>query len=288
MEEIRPELVLNWDQTGIHLIPAAEWMMDQLRSQRVEICGVSDKRQVTAVFCGSAIGDFLPAQITYQGKTKHCHPEFKFPIDWNVTHSPKHWSTEDTMVEYITKIIIPYIESVCSNLKKESAAAVVIMDNFKGEKTAKINKLLEENNLHVCLLPPNTTDKIQPMDVAVNMPVKDFLRRKSEQWYADQVMEQLHNEESSDTDSIKLQTVDFSMAQIKELSGQWLVEMHDYIASHPEFIVNDFVCSGITQALSESTSASTSEDDSEPGIEEEHFSEDYDTDNDGAEFSDMD
>ena len=58
--------------------------------------------------------------------------------------------------------------------------------------------------------------------------------------------------------------------------------MHDYIASHPEFIVNGFVRSGITQALSES------EDDSEPGLEKEPFGEDYDTDSDGAEFSDMD
>ena len=57
------------------------------------------------------------------------------------------------MVEYITEIIVPYVESVRSSLKKESAAAVVIMDNLKGQETAKINMLLEENNLHMCLLP---------------------------------------------------------------------------------------------------------------------------------------
>ena len=125
-----------------------------------------------------------------------------------MTHSPKHWSTEDTKVEYITDIIIPYVESVRSSLKKESAAAVVIMDNFKGQKTAKISKLWEENNLHVCLLQPNTTDKLQPMDVAVNKPANDFLRRKFEEWYADQVMERLHNAETSDIDSIELQPVD--------------------------------------------------------------------------------
>ena len=103
------------------------------------------------------------------------------------------------------------------------------------------------------------------MDVAVNKPSKDFLRRKFEAWYADQVMEQLHDVETSDIDSVQLQPVDLSMAQIKKLSGQWLVEMHDYTASHSNFIVNGFVQSGITQVLSESTSSDTSEDDSEPG-----------------------
>ena len=123
------------------------------------------------------------------------------------------------MVEYIKEIIIPYVKSVRLSPKKESAAAIVIMDNFKGQKTAKINKLLEENYLHVCLLPPNTTDKLQPMDVAINKPAKNFLRTKFEEWYADQVMEQLHNAETSDIDSVELQPIDISMAQIKELSG---------------------------------------------------------------------
>ena len=68
MEEIPPELVLSWDQTGIYLVPVAEWTMDQLGSKLVEIHGVKDKRQVTAVFCRSAIGEFLPDQIIYKGK----------------------------------------------------------------------------------------------------------------------------------------------------------------------------------------------------------------------------
>ncbi len=94
MEEIPSELILNWNQTGIHLVPAASWTMDQVGSKRVEISGVNDKRQITAVFCGSIMGEFLPIQLIYKGKTKHCHPHFKFPSDWHVSHSPKHWFTE--------------------------------------------------------------------------------------------------------------------------------------------------------------------------------------------------
>ena len=69
MEEITPELVLNYDQTGIHLVPVSAWTMDKMGSKRVEIAGVNDKHQITAVFCGSAAGDFLPLQLVYKGKT---------------------------------------------------------------------------------------------------------------------------------------------------------------------------------------------------------------------------
>ena len=74
MDDIPPELILNWDQTGIHLVPASMWTMDREGSKRVEIAGANDKRQITAVFCGTLTGDFLPLQLIYKGKTPRCHP----------------------------------------------------------------------------------------------------------------------------------------------------------------------------------------------------------------------
>ena len=131
--------------------------MDRQGSKHVEIAGVNDKRLITAVFCGSLTGDFLPVQVIYQGKITRCHPHFQFPPGWHVTHSPRHWSTEETMKQYIEEIIVPYVEGQ-RGLLGEDSSALVIMDNFKGQITSGINSLLESNDIHVCLLPPNTTD----------------------------------------------------------------------------------------------------------------------------------
>ena len=148
--------------------------MDRQGAKRVEIDGANDKRLITAVFCGSLVGDFLPVQVIYQGKTERCHPNFEFPPEWDIIHSQKHWSNEATMIQYIEKIIVPYIQSTRAALEDDSPA-LVIMDNFKGQVTSTVTNLLEENNVHVCLLPPNTTDRLQPMDVSVNKPAKDIL-----------------------------------------------------------------------------------------------------------------
>ena len=32
-------------------------------------------------------------------------------------------------------------------------------------------------------MPANTTDQLQPLDISVNKPAKEFLKRKFEQWY---------------------------------------------------------------------------------------------------------
>ena len=41
------------------------------------------------------------------------------------------------------------------------------------------------------LLPANTTDSLQPMDLLVNKPAKDFLKWHFEEWYSGEVMKQL-------------------------------------------------------------------------------------------------
>ena len=35
IEEIPPELILNWDQTGLKIVPAFVWTMEQQGSKRV-------------------------------------------------------------------------------------------------------------------------------------------------------------------------------------------------------------------------------------------------------------
>ena len=70
MEEVPPELILNWDHTGISIVPGCAWTMEVKVCKRVEIAGISDKHQITAVICGSMAGELLPFQLIYEGKTK--------------------------------------------------------------------------------------------------------------------------------------------------------------------------------------------------------------------------
>ena len=72
------------------------------------------------------------------------------------------------MKDYLTEIIIPYVKAQRDVMNEPDKSAVVIVDNCNGQVTPDIFQLLEANNIHLCLLPPNTTDRLQPMDVSVN------------------------------------------------------------------------------------------------------------------------
>ena len=56
-------------------------------------------------------GDFLPVQLVYQGKTPKCLPSIEFPKQWHLTYTPNHWCNEETMIQYIKRIFIPYVQN---------------------------------------------------------------------------------------------------------------------------------------------------------------------------------
>jgi hypothetical protein len=129
-EEIPDCLVINWDQTGINYVPVSNWTMEKEGSRRVEVFGADDKQQVTALFACSMAGDFLPLQIIYQGKSTKCVPKATFPSSWNITHSANHWSNEQTMEEYVLKILLPYIAEKRVLLNMPYIPALVILIDF--------------------------------------------------------------------------------------------------------------------------------------------------------------
>ena len=138
-------LVINWDQTGLNFVPYAEWTMDVKGSRRVEVAGLKDKRQMTAVFAGSADGNFLPPQLIYSGTTTKCLPRnVKFPSEWHVTSTTNHWSNEDTMFEYIDRIIAPYIQSKRQELDLAS--------DHKMVKNKMVKAFSNVQNLNRCVV----------------------------------------------------------------------------------------------------------------------------------------
>ncbi len=70
MEEIPDSLIMNWDKTGIKIVPTASWTMEKKGTKRVELVATDDKRQITEVFGCSMAGDFLPIQMIYKGTTQ--------------------------------------------------------------------------------------------------------------------------------------------------------------------------------------------------------------------------
>ena len=76
------------------------------------------------------------------------------------------------MKEYFEQIILLYINKKREDLKLvENHPALLIFDNFKAQCTKDLLTFLDNNNIHVVLIPANCTDKLQPLDlVLIKLP----------------------------------------------------------------------------------------------------------------------
>lgn len=87
-------------------------------------------------------------------------------------------------------------------------------------------------------MPANCTDRLQPLDVSVNKSAKEYLRRQFQQWYSDQVCNQLNKKES-------VNPVSLQMAVVKPLGAKWLIGLYEYFKSKPDIIINGFKEAGL-------------------------------------------
>ena len=244
MNDIPDELIINWDQTGVPLVPTGGWTMHRAGDRIIPIANSDDKRQITAVLAASMAGEYLPPQLIFKGKTQRCHPQVSFPKGWDIWHSENHWSNEDTMQRYIEQIIVPYIDKKRQDLDLEkSHTALVLFDCFRGQTTATIESLLQKNNIVAVQIPPNCTDKLQPMDVSINKPMKDGMRTRFQTWYASEVQKQLKD---APLDQVK---VNVTAAAIKPLSANWVISTWQEIENRPDLAINGFRAAGIVGAV---------------------------------------
>ena len=76
--------------------------------KQVDVTGLDDKHEMTALLACTLSGSLLPPQLIYAGKTTRCYPL----VDcWDVWHSGSHWSTEETMIRYVEVVIALYVKS---------------------------------------------------------------------------------------------------------------------------------------------------------------------------------
>ena len=102
-------------------------------------------------------------------------------------------------------------------------------------------KLLEDNHILYVTIPNNCTDKLQPLDLSVNKPAKDFLRAKFQEWYGDQICRQL--------DDGIMEEVDLRLSILKPLAAQWMIDFYTHLMSHPSIIISGFCAAGIKDIL---------------------------------------
>ena len=100
-------------------------------------------------------------------------------------------------------MILPYIVKKREELHvHQDHPALVTFDKFKGQCTKEFLRLIES-------YAANCTDCLQPLDLSINKPAKNFLQNKFQEWYSKQVATRLSDGKQ------EIQPVDLRLSVIK-------------------------------------------------------------------------
>eukprot|EP01084_Bolivina_argentea_P254170 427230_1 len=138
---IPPELIINFDETSVAMVPGDNYTM---------------AKKGSTTRCISDVVDIYP-------------PEF------DITYSEKHWSVERTKLSLLKNIIKPYVDRVRREYGDPELHALLLFD-FHSSNTAHSSfyEFLAKENWFYKLVPATFTDICQPCDLSVNKPIKDI------------------------------------------------------------------------------------------------------------------
>ena len=205
-----------------------------------------DCRNCFICVSGTLSGDFLPAQLIYQGKTEACHPVYDFPLAWNITHSDNHWANKQTQLQYTKRVLLPHMKKTKKRLGlPESQQALCIFDVFRAQMSEDFLNDLKKHNISIVYVPPSCTDRLQPMDLTVQKVVKDKLKDSFQQWYASKITKQLE----SGKEICDLKPVDLRLSHVKPLSAKWIFDAHAQVKADRKLVFKGFEKAGIAEAL---------------------------------------
>ena len=223
--KIHPSMIVNLDQTGVKLVPSSNKTFAPKGSKDVRVIGHDDKRQITACIASSADGDLLPLQLIFAGKTalsEPKHTESSKAARVHITHSPKHWSNQETMRLWVTEVLLPHADRcrLQHNLP-ENPHMVLVLDVWSVHISEEFRSWLKENHphIHLVFVPPlaNCTSELQVADVILQKSFKAGIRKEFNKWAAELITEQIRSKQLVGLAS------HLKMSEIKPLVLDWCI-----------------------------------------------------------------
>lgn len=237
-------LLINLDQTGVHLVPKTKYTYAERTQKHAGVNGLGedDKRQITAVMASSADGDLLPLQLIYQGKTQRCevkataqsHPSVIAAVNtFHITHSHNHWSTLETMKQYIQHVIIAYMQQkIIQHRLPADSKAIILLDCWSVHRSEEFLAYMkaQHKNIICVFIPPNCTSKLQVADTHLNFPFKRGIRSRFNDYVVQEMLNTMDKKEQIE--------IDLTMGTLKPLLLQWIYDTWSKMKAKSAHIMN--------------------------------------------------
>lgn len=177
-----PMQLINMDETGFHA------RLDRNRRRK---CVFHKQCQTHVTFCEETSSTTLSLMAAITGNGGMLTPMFvcKENVSFStyelqtlrdrfcITTAPKGYATQHSMLEWIERVLKPYVHTVASLLQRPDSLIYLIMDNCGVHNTPAVQqKLSEIARLRIIWLPAHTSHFLQMLDASVFGHLKGVYR----------------------------------------------------------------------------------------------------------------
>ena len=177
--------IINMDQTPVFfsMVPNKTPNIAGARSINVRTSTGSTMRLTCAVTV-SAAGDILRPFIVFMGKRDgRIAREFQnpkksgFPVDCSYICQDRAWMDEAVMLQWVKEVLEPWLKHVPAGI-----VPYLLLDSYKCHLMSSVVHAIQDLGIEVEHIPGGCTGLVQPLDVGVNTPLKNRIRRKWEEY----------------------------------------------------------------------------------------------------------
>ena len=184
-----------------------------------------ERTHFTVVLACMADGTKLKPMVIFKRKT--IPKGEKIPSGVLVHCHPKGWMDEEGIVLWLSKV---WNTRPGALLKKKS---LLVWDQFRAHKTEKVKEKAKEIQTTQAMIPGGLTSILQPLDVVLNKPFKDRVRKRWMTWMASD------DKELTKGGNLKKPSI--------SLVTSWVKSAWDEIPA--EMVVKSFLKTGISNSM---------------------------------------
>jgi hypothetical protein len=165
MEGVPPENLFNFDESYLRDDPGTSKCIFKKGTKYCEKVQNTSKSSISIMFCGSQAGEWVPPMVLYKALNLYTSWCQRGPKGTTYSCSKSGWFDMFQFQLWFEDLLLP-------RLKKRPGKKLIIGDNLASHISPRVIELCKLNNIQFVCLPPNSTDKLQPLDVGVFAPLK--------------------------------------------------------------------------------------------------------------------
>uniref|UniRef100_K7GHM1 Uncharacterized protein n=1 Tax=Pelodiscus sinensis TaxID=13735 RepID=K7GHM1_PELSI len=167
-------LIGNADQTPLNFNNPYNRTLEVKGAKTVSIATTGHEKSRFTMLACMANRRKLPPYIVFKRKTMP--KNVIFPNTVHVRVHPKGWIYEALMLDWLQTV---WVKRPGGLMRKWS---LTVLDAFWCHRMPSVKKRLQQDKTDLAIIPGGMTKMLQALDVTVNKPMKDALRRKWNTW----------------------------------------------------------------------------------------------------------